>query len=160
MKNRFLMLLLGFSFVGFSQDTLLVPMDSVYVDIPVVDSIEVTFTGNDIHNPNALLAFYEKMYQLEQSKSGKINIVHIGDSHIQADLFTAKIRTQFQKVYGNGGFGFTFPYSVAKTNNSAPIRYSASGNFQSFRNLYADANRPVGLSGFDFLWPIKVFNFI
>ena len=142
------MLLLGFSFFGFSQDTLLVPMDSVYVDIPVVDSIEVTFSGNDIHNPNALLAFYEKMYQLEQSKSGKINIVHIGDSHIQADLFTAKIRTQFQKVFGNGGFGFTFPYSVAKTNNSAPIRYSASGNFQSFRNLYADENRPVGLSGF------------
>ncbi|WP_291136082.1 GDSL-type esterase/lipase family protein [Flavobacterium sp. UBA7663] len=148
MKNRFLMLLFGISFLGFSQDTLLVPMDSVYVDIPVIDSIEVTFTGNDIHNPNALLVFYEKMYQLEQSKSGKINIVHIGDSHIQADLFTAKIRTQFQKVYGNGGFGFTFPYSVAKTNNSAPIRYSASGNFQSFRNLYADANRPVGLSGF------------
>lgn len=148
MKNRLLMLLLGISFFGFSQDTLLVPMDSVYVDIPVVDSIEVTFTGNDIHNPNALLTFYEKMYQLEQSKSGKINIVHIGDSHIQADLFTAKIRTQFQKVFGNGGFGFTFPYSVAKTNNSAPIRYSASGNFQSFRNLYADENRPVGLSGF------------
>lgn len=148
MKNRLLMLLLGISFFGFSQDTLLVPMDSVYVDIPVVDSIEVTFTGNDIHNPNALLMFYEKMYQLEQSKSGKINIVHIGDSHIQADLFTAKIRTQFQKVYGNAGFGFTFPYSVAKTNNSAPIRYSASGNFQSFRNLYADENRPVGLSGF------------
>lgn len=142
------MLLLGISFFGFSQDTLLVPMDSVYVDIPVVDSIEVTFTGNYIHNPNALLTFYEKMYQLEQSKSGKINIVHIGDSHIQADLFTAKIRTQFQKVFGNGGFGFTFPYSVAKTNNSAPIRYSASGNFQSFRNLYADENRPVGLSGF------------
>ena len=148
MKNRLLMFLLGISFFGFSQDTLLVPMDSVYVDIPVVDSIEVTFTGNDIHNPNALLTFYEKMYQLEQSKSGKINIVHIGDSHIQADLFTAKIRTQFQKVFGNGGFGFTFPYSVAKTNNSAPIRYSASGNFQSFRNLYADENRPVGLSGF------------
>jgi LysM repeat protein/lysophospholipase L1-like esterase len=142
------MFLLGISFFGFSQDTLLIPMDSVYVDIPVVDSIEVTFTGNDIHNPNSLLTFYEKMYQLEQSKSGKINIVHIGDSHIQADLFTAKIRTQFQKVFGNGGFGFTFPYSVAKTNNSAPIRYSASGNFQSFRNLYADENRPVGLSGF------------
>jgi hypothetical protein len=103
MKNRFLMLLLGISFFGFAQDTLLVPIDSVEVDLPVVDSIEVTFTGNDIHNPNALLAFYEKMYQLEQSKSGKINIVHIGDSHIQADLFTAKIRTQFQKVYGNGG---------------------------------------------------------
>ena len=73
MKNRFLMFLLGFSFFGFAQDTLLVPIDSAEVDVPVIDSIEVTFTGNDIHNPNALLVFYEKMYQLEQSKSGKIN---------------------------------------------------------------------------------------
>ena len=148
MMSKMLLLLLSFSFFGFAQDTLLVPVDTVYVDEPVVDSIEVTFTGNDIQNPNALLSFYEKMYQMEMSKSGKINIVHIGDSHIQADLFTAKIRTQFQKVFGNGGFGFTFPYSVAKTNNSAPIRYSASGNFQCFRNLYADATKPVGLSGF------------
>ena len=29
MKNRFLMLLLGISFFGFAQDTLLVPIDSV-----------------------------------------------------------------------------------------------------------------------------------
>ena len=42
MKNRFLMLLFGISFFGFAQDTLLVPIDSVEVDLPVVDSIEVT----------------------------------------------------------------------------------------------------------------------
>lgn len=147
MKIRFLLFLLGFSIFGFAQDSLLVPVDSVDIEVEVVDSVEVTFSSNDFHNVNALLPFYEKIYQLEQSKSGKINIVHIGDSHIQADLFTAKIRNLFQQSYGNAGFGFTFPYSVAKTNNSAPIRYSASGNFQSFRNLYADVNRPVGLSG-------------
>lgn len=147
MKIRFLLFLFGFSIFGFAQDSLLVPLDSVDIEVEVVDSVEVTFSSNDFHNVNALLPFYEKMYQLEQSKSGKINVVHIGDSHIQADLFTAKIRNLFQQSYGNAGFGFTFPYSVAKTNNSAPIRYSAYGNFQSFRNLYADVNRPVGLSG-------------
>ena len=148
MKSKLIALFLGISIFGFSQDSLLIPVDSVYVDIPVVDSVEVVFTGNDFHNSNALLAFYEKVYQLEQTKSRKINIVHIGDSHIQADLFTAKIRKEMQSVFGNAGFGFTLPYSVAKTNNSAPIRYSVSGNFQSFRNLYADTTKPVGLSGF------------
>ena len=150
MKSKILLLLFGLSFIGFAQenDSLLVPIDSLAFDDPVVDSIEVVFFGNDIQNVSAVVAFYEKLYQLEQTKQGKINIVHIGDSHIQADLFTAKIRSQFQSVFGNGGFGFTFPFSVVKTNNSAPIRYSAAGNFQSFRNLYADANRPVGLSGF------------
>ena len=150
MKSKILLLLLGFSLLSFAQenDSLLVPIDSVAIDIPIVDSIEVVFSKNDIQNSVAISAFYNKLYQLEQTKQGKINIVHIGDSHVQADLFTAKIRSQFQNNYGNGGFGFTFPYSVAKTNNSAPIRYSASGNFQSFRNLYADASKPVGLCGY------------
>ncbi len=150
MKSKFLLLLLGFSLCSYAQenDSLLVPIDSVAFDVPVVDSIEVVYSGNDVQNATAISAFFEKLYQLEQTKQGKINIVHIGDSHIQADLFTAKIRSQLQNVFGNGGFGFTFPYSVAKTNNSAPIRYSASGNFQSFRNLYADSSKPVGLSGF------------
>ena len=150
MKSKILMLLLGLSLFSYAQenDSLLVPIDSVAFDVPVVDSIEVIFSGNDLQNATAIRTFFEKLYQLEQTKQGKINIVHIGDSHIQADLFTAKIRSQFQNVYGNGGFGFTFPYSVAKTNNSAPIRYSASGSFQSYRNLYADSSKPVGLSGF------------
>jgi LysM repeat protein len=87
------------------------------------------------------------LYQLEQTKQGNLNIVHIGDSHIQADLFTARMRNKMQDSFGNAGFGFTFPYSVAKTNNSAPIRFTASGDFQSVRNLYADTSKPVGLSG-------------
>jgi LysM repeat protein/lysophospholipase L1-like esterase len=148
MKSKLIVLFLGISIFGFSQDTLLVPIDSVYVANSEVDSLEIVFTANDFHNAMALLSFYEKVYQLEQMKSKKINIVHIGDSHIQADLFTAKIRKEMQSVFGNAGFGFTFPYSVAKTNNSAPIQFSASGNFQSYRNLYADATKPVGLSGF------------
>jgi LysM repeat protein/lysophospholipase L1-like esterase len=150
MKSKILLLLFGLSFFGFAQenDSLLVPIDSVAFDVPVVDSVEVIFSGNDVQNVSAVTAFYEKLYQLEQMKSKKINIVHIGDSHIQADLFTAKIRKEMQSVFGNAGFGFTFPYSVAKTNNSAPIQFSASGNFQSYRNLYADATKPVGLSGF------------
>ena len=53
------------------------------------------------------------MYQLEQSKSGKINMFTLG-IHIQADLFTAKIRTQFQKSVWNGGFGFNFSIAGSK----------------------------------------------
>jgi LysM repeat protein len=111
------------------------------------DTIDVTFDKNDIQNTSALVAFYERLYQLEQTKQGNLNIIHIGDSHIQADLFTARMRNKMQDSFGNAGFGFTFPYSVAKTNNSAPIRFTASGDFQSVRNLYADTSKPVGLSG-------------
>ena len=149
MKIKFCLFLLVFTWFGFAQETdsLSIPVDSLYFGEPVVDSVAVSFTGNAIENSTALVGFYLKLHQLEMIKKGKINIVHIGDSHIQADLFTAKIRSDLQSVFGNGGFGFTFPYSVAKTNNSAPIRYAAAGNFQSYRNIYADLSKPVGLSG-------------
>lgn len=144
MKNRLLFILLVLTSFGFAQE---VDSTLVVIDSTVVDSVELTFEKNNLQNTSALVAFYERLYQLEQTKSGTLNVVHIGDSHIQADLFTAQMRTKMQTAFGNAGFGFTFPYSVAKTNNSAPIRFSASGNFQSVRNLYADVLKPVGLSG-------------
>jgi len=149
MKNKIVLLFLSMTFLCFSQekDSLLIPFDSIAIDFPGIDSLSIVYEDNNFKNENAILPFYEKLYQLEQTKNGKINIVHIGDSHIQADLFTAKIRSQLQDVYGNAGFGFTFPYSVANTNNSAPIRYSASGNFQCSRLLSADSSKKIGLSG-------------
>ena len=94
MKIKLCLCLFGITLFGFAQetDTLAVSVDSLYFDEPLVDSIEVTFSGNGIGNSTALFGFYQKLYQLEKIKKGKINIVHIGDSHIQADLFTAKIR--------------------------------------------------------------------
>jgi LysM repeat protein len=144
MKNSILGLLFLLTSCVFSQE---VDSTFVVIDSTIVDSVEVTFDKNDIQNTSALVAFYERLYQLEQTKQGNLNIVHIGDSHIQADLFTARMRNKMQDSFGNAGFGFTFPYSVAKTNNSAPIRFTASGDFQSVRNLYADTSKPVGLSG-------------
>jgi LysM repeat protein/lysophospholipase L1-like esterase len=144
MKNRLLFIIVFFTSFGFAQE---VDSTLVVIDSTVIDSVDLKFDNNSLQNTSAIVAFYERLYQLEQSKSGTVNVVHIGDSHIQADLFTAQMRNKMQATFGNAGFGFTFPYSVAKTNNSAPIRFSAMGNFQSVRNLYADEVQPVGLSG-------------
>ena len=60
MKSKILLLLLGFSLLSFAQenDSLLVPIDSVAIDIPIVDSIEVVFYENHIQNSVAISAFY------------------------------------------------------------------------------------------------------
>ena len=144
MRNSILVFLFLITSFSFAQE---VDSTFVVIDSTIVDSVEVTFDKNSIQNTSAIVAFYERLYQLEQTKTGKLNVVHIGDSHIQADLFTARMRNKMQDSFGNAGFGFTFPYSVAKTNNSAPVRFTASGDFQSVRNLYADRSKPVGLSG-------------
>lgn len=50
-----------------------------------------------------------------------IDIVHIGDSHIQAEIGTSKLRELLQKQYGNGGRGLISPFYLAGTNQ--PVDY-------------------------------------
>ena len=145
--NKFIYILL-FTTIGFSQaDSLKVEEDSISV---AIDTANFEVFGNVILNEKALANVFEKLYLLEENQDRKVRIVHIGDSHIQADLYTAKIRRRMQQVFGNAGFGFTFPYSLAGTNNSSPIRFTGSGGFSATRNLYADTSKPVGLSGISF----------
>ncbi|MXN92201.1 LysM peptidoglycan-binding domain-containing protein [Flavobacterium sp. Sd200] len=129
-------------------DTLEVFTDSIAIDtVAVVDSIEV-LGPNVITNTSSLKLLYEKLYLLEQQKAGKVNIVHIGDSHIQADLMTNVIRKKMQERFGNGGAGFTFPHQLAKTNGSYSTRFKSNTSWNSRRVIYpAEGGMEIGLSG-------------
>jgi len=141
MKNRslFTCIFLLLLSVSLSAQT-----DSLYVEI---DTTQVVIALNTISNKQALQPFYQKLAALQASKNGKLNIVHIGDSHIQADLFSGTVRTKLQEQFGNGGRGFIFPHSLAKTNGSGDIRFSSNQSWESQRNIYPDNGNPVGLSG-------------
>lgn len=129
--------------------------DSIFVEIDTVAAIDTTeaiiIPDNHFHNTKALKPFFEKLILNQQQKTGKINIVHIGDSHIQADLMTNVIRKKLQGEFGNGGRGFIFPYSLAKTNGSYNERFSSNRTWESYRNIYPAIGHPVGLSGIG-LW--------
>ncbi len=107
----------------------------------------VKHAENKILNETVLKPFFKKLSEVETSKKGKVNIVHIGDSHIQADLFTGKIREMLQGEFGNGGLGFSFPYKLAKTNGNAFVQYSSNVDWASYRNIYPLNGSSVGLSG-------------
>lgn len=102
---------------------------------------------NRIYYPEQLVHFFKKLEHLETDKKGKVNIVHIGDSHIQADFFSGKMRNLLQDKFGNGGFGFAFPYKLAKTNGNSIVRYSSNVEWDSRRNIYPVNGAQVGLSG-------------
>lgn len=103
--------------------------------------------NNKFANQELLNSLFDKLYNLEKNKKGKINIVHIGDSHIQADIFTNTIRQALQDKFGNGGWGFTFPYRLIGTNGPSAVSYVSSAVWQSQRNIYPVADVGVGLSG-------------
>ncbi|MDU1889342.1 MAG: LysM peptidoglycan-binding domain-containing protein [Dysgonomonas sp.] len=102
---------------------------------------------NIFKNQELLTSIFEKLYNLEKNKKGKINIVHIGDSHIQADFFTNTIREVMQNQFGNGGVGFTFPYSLIRTNGPRYIRYACNATWESLMNVSPVRDVGVGLSG-------------
>lgn len=101
----------------------------------------------DFSNVSQLDALFAKLLKLEKEQNGKVNIVHIGDSHIQADMMTNDIRQALQQKFGNGGYGVTFPYTLAKTNGSRTIRYESDANWLNLKNIYPTSSVAVGLSG-------------
>jgi len=101
--------------------------------------------SNEIVNSATLSGFYEKLYQLKKTKKGKINIVHIGDSHIQADLLTHTVRQLLQKQFGNAGRGFIFPGRIARTNEPQSIYSSSAGNWEAKRIVFINQPLPIGL---------------
>ncbi len=93
--------------------------------------------------------FFFKMDTIIQRGTGKLTIVHIGGSHIQADIYSGRTRERLQTFYPgmNGGRGSVFPYKISKTNT--PRSYSAdyTGEWSSCRNVEYLKNCNRGLTG-------------
>src|SRR3954465_12415254 len=65
----------------------------------------VTTVFNRIFNNAPLDSFYAKLSRLKESGKGVVSIVHIGDSHIQADFLSGIVRESMQSFFGNAGRG-------------------------------------------------------
>jgi len=102
---------------------------------------------NVISNSGHLAGLMEKLYDLKINGQRTINILHIGDSHLQADFMTSVIRTTLQKSFGNGGRGLVVPYRVAKTNEPFNYHSSSSFHWQSKRCVFPNQPLPIGIGG-------------
>lgn len=113
----------------------------------------IRYKSNKIQqeNQSALSSFFNKLDSLRTNKISKVNILHIGDSHIQADLMTDKLRYYFQKdsAFGNGGYGLAYPYVLAKTNNPTFYTSNATGIWSHCRMNSPNKKCDWGLSGID-----------
>lgn len=106
----------------------------------------IAFPGdNFIYEP-----VYPKFDSIILYGTGKLTILHIGGSHIQADIYTHIIRKQLQSLQlgMNGGRGILFPYQMAKTNNPSNYRITVSGNWEFCKNTQHNRNCSLGLTGY------------
>lgn len=102
---------------------------------------------NKVQNFAHLDNFYESLYQLQQAGDRKVNIVHIGDSHIQADYMTSIIRRNFHRHFGNAGRGLVVPLRVAGTNEPNNFKTSSNVAWKSKRCVFPDQPLPIGIGG-------------
>ncbi|MEO8405506.1 MAG: GDSL-type esterase/lipase family protein [Chitinophagaceae bacterium] len=108
----------------------------------------VSAVFNRIFNSSGLDSFYQKLYKLKSTGSGTVSIVHIGDSHIQADFLTEVVRDGLQDFFGNAGRGLVFPYQLAQSNAPDDVKSSSDNNWQFNRLAHPEIPISYGISGY------------
>lgn len=70
---------------------------------PFVDYSKNNYEFFSKESPN-FNVFNDKLKSLIETKKGKLNMYHIGGSHLQADIYTHDIRTYLQDRWGGGNW--------------------------------------------------------
>jgi LysM repeat protein len=109
---------------------------------------------SQILNSAHLEPFFEKLAKFEKDTSArKVNVVHIGDSHVQSNFLGSTMRKTLQQTFGNGGYGFTFPYGFDDNSISDALRFFSNAPWQICRNGMPHKCAPkaeFGLCGYGF----------
>lgn len=97
----------------------------------------------------AFKKLFKKFQAIAEGKKKNLHIFHIGGSHIQADIYSNRLRTYLQNIneVSKGQRGFVFPYRVAKTNNPSNYKITADGDWQGYRCSIRKDSIAWGLSG-------------
>ena len=118
--------------------------DRLFSSLPFVrDSLCV------IKDPtNSMSAFVNELMELLHGKDTVINVVHIGDSHIQAGYLSGRTMRLLQTSFGNAGRGWVAPFKLAKANE--PPDYfilSSVKEWTSGRCIQPNPKCPWGIGG-------------
>lgn len=96
---------------------------------------------------NKVKAIENFFVKLANANSRKVSVLHIGDSHLQADFYTGYVREHIQEVFGYGGRGFIFPYACAGTHSTYDYRTWKYGKWEGARNVKNPNYMDIGITG-------------
>ncbi len=148
LPNSFICLIfiLGFSF-GTKAQGIVCDTITGFDSLSNADYLFINYDADTLINGKQLTPFFNKLLKLENGDTNQVNVLHIGDSHIQADFLTREVRKNLQQRFGNAGRGLVFPLRVAGTNEPADYRSSSNVGWQVAK-INSQANFPdPGISG-------------
>lgn len=92
----------------------------------------------------ALSHFYAALHQLRTDSAGRVGVLHIGGSHVQAGTLSDAIRRQLTPV---GDRGILFPFRAVRTNGPSDVTYEYTGLWRGSRCVHQIPEAPLGLTG-------------
>ena len=73
-----------------------------------------------------------------------VSILHVGDSHIQAEGSTSRTRALLQSKFGAAGRGLVTPFRLAGTNQPLDYKITSSSNFTTAKPVsYTNQTLPT-----------------
>ncbi len=97
-------------------------------------------------------ARFDSLYRLVDTllteRRGRLNILHIGGSHVQAGHFSARLRNRLSEGgLEPGNRGMLFPFAALKTNAPQDYWLRPEGTWLTARCTQREPSLPLGLSG-------------
>jgi len=98
----------------------------------------INWEANNIKHADSAVVFkklYHKLDKIYKNEEEKLHVFHIGGSHIQADMYSNRLRHYLQNMSpkAKGQRGLVFPYKMAKTNNPLNYKVTFDGEWKGYR---------------------------
>lgn len=123
-------------------------------ELPVYDFINVDSNHIDMNGDD----WSELRIKLAMTDATPVNILHIGDSHIQADVATARVRQLLQERYGDGGRGLVAPLKIVGTNEPSDYIFTTGSRYTSAKLLNRPWMTDMGFTGVSFSPNVNTFS--
>jgi lysophospholipase L1-like esterase len=95
-------------------------------------------------------AFFDKLSVLRTvpyDSLKTVSVIHIGDSHVQADFFTGTTRKLLNHYFGNPGRGLIAPHKLMRSNNGRHYKITSTNQWQHSFVVKPNNLIPIGLTG-------------
>lgn len=125
------------------ENPVIIPDEADDIDIPIPAFIKkganhIIYNGAD----------WSKLRSaFENSKNSPVSIVHIGDSHVQADINTGTTRELLQYDFGNAGRGLISPLRICGTNQPRDYVFQSRNSWNSVKLMNPTWIQTVGFTG-------------
>lgn len=123
--------------------TVIIPDEADDIDIPIPSFIHKN--ANHIIYNGADWSKLRKAFLA--SDATPVSIVHIGDSHVQADISTGITRELLQYDFGNAGRGLVSPLKMSSTNQPSDYTFQSRNSWTPVKLMSPTWRQTVGFTG-------------